>query len=68
VLAKIQCPVLILQANPELGGLMSDSAVEKIKGHVSHVKVVRFRLLGHALHAQRAQPVIEAVGKFLTSI
>ena len=68
VLAKIQCPVLILQANPELGGLMSDSAVERIKNHVRRVEVVRFRLLGHALHLQRAQPVIEAVREFLSSI
>lgn len=66
VLAGVRCPVLILQANPELGGLMSDSAVEKIKKSVPRVTVVRFRLLGHALHTQRAQPVIEAVQKFLT--
>jgi pimeloyl-ACP methyl ester carboxylesterase len=68
VLAKIQCPMLILQANPELGGLMADSAVEKIGRHVARVEVVRFRLLGHALHQQRAQPVIEAVQNFLHSI
>jgi pimeloyl-ACP methyl ester carboxylesterase len=59
---------LILQANPELGGLMSETAVEKIKRHVRQVEVVRFRLLGHALHLQRAQPVIDAVTKFLSSI
>jgi pimeloyl-ACP methyl ester carboxylesterase len=65
VLAGVRCPVLILQANPELGGLMSDSAVEKIRNSVARAEVVRFRLLGHALHTQRAQPVIEAVRKFL---
>jgi pimeloyl-ACP methyl ester carboxylesterase len=68
VLANIRCPVLILQANPELGGLMSDAAVEKVKNHVQRVEVVRFRLLGHALHLQRAQPVIDAVQTFLNSI
>jgi len=68
VLAKIHCPVLILQANPELGGLMSESAVDKVKRQVRQVEVVRFRLLGHALHLQRAQPVIDAVTKFLSSI
>lgn len=68
VLAQIRCPALILQANPELGGLMSDSAVEKIKSHLPQAEVVRFRLLGHALHTQRAQPVREAVEKFLSSI
>jgi pimeloyl-ACP methyl ester carboxylesterase len=68
VLARIQCPVLLLQANPELGGLMSDTAVKTIKNHVRAVEVVRFRLLGHALHLQRAQPVIEAVQTFLNSL
>lgn len=68
VLAKIQCPVLILQANPELGGLMSDIAVERIKNHVRRAEVVQFRLLGHALHLQRAQPVIEAVEKFIAQV
>jgi pimeloyl-ACP methyl ester carboxylesterase len=68
VLENIRCPMLILQANPELGGLMSDSAVEKIKNHVQRVEVVRFRLLGHALHTQRAEPVIEAVRKFLAHV
>jgi pimeloyl-ACP methyl ester carboxylesterase len=68
VLAKIACPVLVLQANPELGGLMSESAVDKINRNVRQVEVVQFRLLGHALHLQRAQPVIDAVTKFLSSI
>ncbi|HVO64169.1 MAG TPA: alpha/beta hydrolase [Terriglobales bacterium] len=68
VLSNIRCSVLILQANPELGGLMSDGAVERIKEHVHRVEVVRFRLLGHALHLQRAEPVIEAVQNFLSSI
>jgi len=68
VLGNIRCPVLILQANPEFGGLMSDSAVERIKTHVHQVDVVRFQLLGHALHLQRAQPVIEAVRKFVNSL
>ncbi len=68
VLAKIHCPALILQANPELGGLMPDSSIEKIRQHLDRVEVVRFRLLGHALHTQRAQPVIEAVQKFLAQL
>jgi pimeloyl-ACP methyl ester carboxylesterase len=65
MLGKIRCPVLILQANPELGGLMSDTAVEKVRAQAGQVEVVRFRLLGHALHLQRAQPVIDAISSFL---
>ncbi|MBV9483000.1 MAG: alpha/beta hydrolase [Acidobacteria bacterium] len=68
VLKRIHCPVLILQANPQLGGLMSEEALEKVQRHLPHVEVARFRLLGHALHLGRAQPVIEAVEKFMAAI
>lgn len=32
---QIQCPVLLLQANPELGGLMRDEDVQKAMGLLS---------------------------------
>jgi len=68
LLSRIGCPVLILQANPELGGLMSDSTTEAVLKLVPLARLVRFPLLGHALHLQRAQPVIDAILKFLASV
>jgi len=64
--AKITCPTLILQASPELGGLMSDSEVSRAMVLLRNARLVRFPLLGHALHLQRPQPISDAVLNFLT--
>lgn len=68
LLPRMQCPTLILQANPELGGLLSEADIEMALKLLPRGQVVRFPLLGHALHLQRAQPVIDAVVNFLGAI
>lgn len=68
LLAQINCPMLVLQATPDLGGLMSDKEVAKILQLRPRAQVARLRLLGHALHLQRAQPVIEALSSFLAGL
>ncbi len=68
VLPKIQCPTLILQASPDLGGLMSDTDVENARRLLAKLTVEKFPLLGHALHLQRPQPVLEAVQRFLNAV
>ncbi len=68
VLRGITCPTLLLQANREVGGLMSDADValaEKILPHHTHVY---FRSLGHALFIQQPEPVLRAVTNFLESL
>jgi pimeloyl-ACP methyl ester carboxylesterase len=68
VLRGVRCPALILQSNPELGGLMSESAIQQLQRHLPNVQVARFPLLGHTLHLQRAQPVIDAISKFMAAL
>jgi len=68
LLARIQCPTLLLQANPELGGLMSDADVERAMALLAHPAVVRFPTLGHALYMQQPEPVLRAITKFLDSL
>ena len=68
LLSFIECPTLILQASPDLGGLMSDADVAKAMQLLKRGSVVRFPLLGHALHLQRPQPILEAVNNFLSSL
>lgn len=65
VLARIACPMMVLQANPEFGGLMSDTALSEILKIQPRTRVVRLPLLGHSLHLQRVQPVIDALLPFL---
>lgn len=65
LLQAICCPTLILQANPDLGGMMSHAEVERAMRLLARPKLVSFPLLGHALHLQQAQPVLKAVTTFL---
>jgi len=68
LLAGISCPTLLLQATPELGGLMSDADVALATSLLAHHTHVRFRSLGHALFIQQPDPVLRAVTNFLESL
>lgn len=65
ILPRIACPVLLLQANPALDGLLSDADVELAMRLLPRAKHVSFPLLGHALFMQQASPVLRAVDEFL---
>lgn len=68
VLRGIQCPTLLLQANRELGGLMTDADVALATRILPHHTHVKFRALGHALFIQQPEPVLRAVTNFLESL
>jgi pimeloyl-ACP methyl ester carboxylesterase len=68
LLARISCPTLLLQANPELGGLMSDAELARAVELLAKPKVEKFPLLGHALHLQQPQPILKAVTSFLSGL
>ena len=68
VLRMIQCPVMLLQANPDLDGLMSDDDIKRTLGWLAKGSHVYFPTLGHALHQQQAEPVLRAVEKFMESV
>jgi pimeloyl-ACP methyl ester carboxylesterase len=68
LLRQIRCPTLLLQASPELGGLMSDADVERALELLPDVSHVRFPTLGHALYIQQAEPVLRVVTDFLESL
>lgn len=65
ILPRIACPVLLLQANPALDGLLSDSDLELAMRLLPRAQHVRFPLLGHALFLQQASPILRAVHEFL---
>ena len=48
VMKQIQCPTLLLQASPSLGGMMSDNDVQRACALLAHPVRVRFPTLGHA--------------------
>jgi pimeloyl-ACP methyl ester carboxylesterase len=68
LLPRVTCPVLLLQANPDLGGLMTDNDVEAALGLLPRATHVRFGDLDHGLHVRDARQVLDAVVPFLDAI
>ena len=68
ILPQISCPVLLLQGNPELDALLSDSDLALAKRLLPRSHHVKFPLLGHALFMQQPKPVLDEVLRFLAAL
>lgn len=64
ILPKIKCPVLLLQANPELGGLMRDNDLRQALGILPVAQHVRVNT-GHFLHIDDREAVLKVLVPFL---
>lgn len=69
-LRQISCPVLLLQGNAELGGVMSDQEVEHALSVLSDVSHVVIEHAGHdlGLSTWEVAPLLRAVTDFLESL
>jgi pimeloyl-ACP methyl ester carboxylesterase len=67
-LRRIACPTLLLQADPGVGGLMSDADVVLALRLLKHPVHVRFGNLGHGLYMQQPEPILRAITNFLDSL
>lgn len=68
VLPAIQCPVLLLQADPAKGGLMTDAEVAQALPLLARASHVRLEGLSHALYNEQPEPVVDAIRAFLQSV
>src|SRR5262245_41420705 len=70
LLPAIRCPVLLLQADPALGGVLADADVALGCRLLRNVEVARLRGIDHALHSRSDQldRVIAAMRPFLDSL
>jgi len=68
MLPSIRCPVLLLQADPTAGGLMTDAEVERASELLAQPFHVRLSGIGHGLHSEQQEPVLRAAIDFLTSL
>jgi len=70
LLRNIKCPVLFLQANPALGGIMPDEEVEKALTLIPHAFHVYFEEYGHnlGLYSWNTGPLLQATMTFLESL
>jgi pimeloyl-ACP methyl ester carboxylesterase len=65
---SLQCPILLLQADHAVGGMLIDDDVALWGQIVPDLTVVRFHGAGHMLHWQRTHEVASAVTAFLESL
>lgn len=68
LLPRVTCPVLLLQAGPAQGGLMTDTDVNRALVLLPNARHVRFDDLGHGLHVQNAEEVLAALLPFLAEL
>ena len=67
VLPSIRCPVLLLQADPQAGGLMTDAEIEQGLRLLSQATHVLIEGASHRLHNEQKGPVLRAIRDFLTA-
>lgn len=68
LLSRVHAPVLVLQGNPARGGLLTDDDVKRALSHVRNGTHVMIEEVGHDMHQERAEPVLEALTPFLASL
>lgn len=67
ILPQIRCPVLLLQADPRSGGLLSDDEVQRALPLLKAPQHVRLHGIGHGLHGEQPAPVLDAIASFLSA-
>ena len=70
VLERITSPVLLLQGNPSLGGMMTNEAVKHVQSILPNVMHVLIETAGHdlGLDTWEVSPLLRAVTSFLGSL
>ena len=67
VLSKIECPVLLLQADPDQGGVVTDEAADRIRSGVADCTHVKLDV-GHSVHKDASVEFRRSLFDFLDSI
>jgi len=68
VLGQVVCPVLLLQANPVLGGLMDDELAAHAMTLFSQGRLVSIPEARHSILQSQPEVAMQAVNKFLESL
>jgi pimeloyl-ACP methyl ester carboxylesterase len=64
LLARVQCPVLLLQADPAAGGALSDEHARLAAAAARDCRLERFPGAGHQIRASRLGEVVRLVREF----
>ncbi len=67
VFSNMKCPTLLLQADPNAGGALTDADAEAACATIASCRLVRFAGCGHQLHRDRPAEVLQAFDEFAHS-
>lgn len=65
---SIRCPLLVLQADPKWGGLVTQRDVDAARQSNPRTVHVLLSNVGHSLHIHQPRPVMRALGNWLGSL
>ena len=68
LLARVECPALLLQADPAAGGIMSDTLADHAASLLADCALVRWPGVGHNIHALQPLAFVQAATSFLESL
>ncbi len=65
---NLDVPVLLLQADPNRGGMLTDADAASLRQQIRDLTVVRFPGVGHQIHTLAREDYLSAIGGFLESL
>jgi pimeloyl-ACP methyl ester carboxylesterase len=68
LLPAVQCPVLLLQADPTSGGVMTDAEAAQAMRLLPNASHVFLPGMSHVLHNEQKEPVLESIVTFLNKL
>ncbi|MBA4016531.1 MAG: hypothetical protein C0483_05030 [Pirellula sp.] len=68
IFARIRCPVLLLQADTAVGGMLVDDDVAEFRRRVPETMHIRLPGVGHMMHWQRTQDIANLTFAFVESL
>jgi pimeloyl-ACP methyl ester carboxylesterase len=68
LLKRIACPVLLLRADPALGGAIEDADAERACSLLSHCTLVHLPGVGHGIHYEQPETFRRLVTDFIESL
>jgi len=68
VFSRVQCPCLLIQADPAVGGMLTDEDANSIEGWLADAVRVKFSGCGHLVHWSKTTELLNCVHGFLESV
>ena len=65
---EIKCPVLVLQGDPEHGGLITDEDIDRAKKLLPSAQYYKCKNIGHGLYLEDKDQVVEQMLSFMKGI